>query len=83
MSDQESEKSNEALFKIGDVVVLKSGGSDMTVSQVINKGERWDNVDHYLYCVNWFDQKGNPIADQFLEPMLKSSSEPKSSGFNA
>tara|TARA_B110001469_G_scaffold45198_1_gene44297 strand:+ start:572 stop:823 length:252 start_codon:yes stop_codon:yes gene_type:complete len=83
MSEQETEKSNEALFKIGDVVVLKSGGPDMTVSQVFEKGTRYDNTDHHRYCVNWFDQKGNPISDAFLEPMLKSSSETKPTGFMA
>lgn len=83
MSETSKEESEKPIFEIGDIVVLKSGGPDMAISQVIKKGERWDNAEHYLYCVNWFDEKRNPVSDTFLEPMLKKSSEPKSSGFNA
>ncbi len=42
-------------FKEGDVVKLKSGGPEMTVSEV--KGDK-------LYC-KWFDEKGELKAKYF------------------
>lgn len=81
MSDTSSEETDRPMFKIGDVVTLKSGGPDMTISRVSKKGEISEELQHVLYCVIWFNESGESLSDEFLEPMLKKSSEPKASGY--
>lgn len=47
-------------FKVGDVVILKSGGPSMTVNSVDISG---------VFCV-WFDSKGETKSATFLAEML-------------
>lgn len=49
-------------FKIGDVVVLKSGGPEMTVENIDEQGN--------VTCT-WFDKDNNRKTETFKEEMLE------------
>lgn len=51
-------------FKIGDVVVLKSGGPKMTVSMILNEDEKEEYTGDCLCC--WF----TPDHMQFLNEVF-------------
>jgi uncharacterized protein YodC (DUF2158 family) len=58
-------------FKAGDIVQLKSGGSEMTIEEIINR----DNGENTVKC-RWFvngevrDGKFNPVS---LRPVRENS----------
>jgi uncharacterized protein YodC (DUF2158 family) len=59
-------------FKLGDVVHLKSGGPDMTFSEMREDG----------YVVTaWFSRKGKLREGVFEPEMLESSTDDESEGF--
>lgn len=43
-------------FKVGDVVVLKSGGPPMTIYRIMSQGSVW--------CT-WFDGSGKPTDKEY------------------
>jgi uncharacterized protein YodC (DUF2158 family) len=56
-------------FQVGDVVVLRSGGPRMTVSEYVSVpvgNERVPRVRTY-----WFDERGKLRHDVFKEEVLK------------
>jgi uncharacterized protein YodC (DUF2158 family) len=59
--------SEESVLKVGDVVMLKSGGPKMTVDVVSQMG---------VECL-WFDatHQGAPLKGRFASPSLKLSEE--------
>ena len=59
-------------FKVGDVVTLKSGGPDMTVSQIDDKGRS--------IVVTWFDNKNKPQHASYPPEVLKLN-DPEAGGF--
>lgn len=63
----------EPLFKIGDVVTLKSGGENMTISglrkEVNTKTLSIDLYYGYVFC-DWFEGKMMK-RDKFHQDMLK------------
>ncbi|EJL6619350.1 DUF2158 domain-containing protein [Vibrio cholerae] len=68
--------SKQAIYTVGDIVKLKSGGPDMTVKEVIKKGV--GSIDHDSFSGNyrcqWFAGKklDNGVFPQ--ESLLKVSS---------
>ncbi len=59
-----------AEFKVGDVVTLKSGGPDMTVSYIDDKGH---------LSVRWFDNENKPQSASYPPGVLKLK-DPKAGG---
>lgn len=58
-------------FKAGDVVTLKSGGPDMTVSHINDTG---------FWTVTWFDNKNKPRQMSYHPEVLKLN-DPEAGGF--
>lgn len=59
------------MFKVGDVVVLKSGGPDMTVSKVAEKKFSHGASVTVIVC-KWFTSSNEVKTDEFLPDLLKS-----------
>jgi uncharacterized protein YodC (DUF2158 family) len=58
------------LFKVGDIVQLKSGGPSMTITETSVAGPT------ISYACTWFDGP-NQMWGHFLEETLKHSPDPK------
>jgi len=58
MSVDESKGKEKAVFEIGDVVKLRSGGPWMTITRALN-----ELFTHYE--VRWFDSDGEAFEDHF------------------
>ncbi|TGA72329.1 DUF2158 domain-containing protein [Aliivibrio fischeri] len=66
--------SNKAIYAVGDIVKLKSGGPDMTVKEVIKNGIGSDGPFNGNYRCQWFAGKklDNGVFPQ--ESLLKVNS---------
>jgi uncharacterized protein YodC (DUF2158 family) len=64
----------EAKFAVGDVVVLKSGGPDMTV-RTVDESTWSDNLTRIT--TNWFDEKDTLHTDNFTEDSLELVDDPE------
>ena len=65
------------LFKKGDIVVLKSGGPQMTVENYhINMGGGFSisESDHIVDCI-WFDNSNQLVKKSFEQEALKRHEE--------
>jgi len=65
---------NIELFKIGDVVQLKSGGPLMTIRSILNKNDAF-NLGNDDYACQWFDDKNTLITKPFIHAALKQIKE--------
>ena len=65
MNDQDHPNPGSRAFKVGDVVVLNSGGPDMTVvSESVKKNEQ------HLACL-WFPDQRAPFKASFVKVPAK------------
>ena len=59
------------MFKVGDVVKLKSGGPDMTIAEITESNGRTE------YLCKWFSKNNEVETAIFTESMLKAPPEPR------
>lgn len=62
----------EPRFRVGDIVRLRSGGPNMTITAVVERSNPRQTV---LYRCVWFDQKKH-LAAEFPEVTIQPTSKP-------
>lgn len=60
----------QRMFKIGDTVVLKSGGPNMTVVNIKFSSGLMGMNPAYIMCCQWFDNKNNRLEGEFNQNLL-------------
>ncbi|MBK7806004.1 MAG: DUF2158 domain-containing protein [Saprospiraceae bacterium] len=69
---------SESIFKMGDVVTLKSGGEQMVIQQTT------PNSDGSVNCMcTWHDKEGKPHTVTYDELSLRLATPPKGRQFTA
>lgn len=61
-------------FKVGDKVILKTGGPEMTIQEIITKDDigygASPELEINVVVVNWFDVNSDLKEAEFMEPQL-------------